>query len=798
MARANNLIPNFTGGEISPRTAARRDVEGFYNSTEYQLNFISDVQGGARFRGGTTVKYRAAGTRLLPFVFDALDVSFVEVGTSWIRILDSLGNPRVRVATANNTWTVQRVEKRTGQVVFHVSGGSYTELVTSGLYVLSSVSPELDDSYRLFSGENIGGNITAVNTSTINAAWREVVVSVSFTVADAAVTPAQTMLLYRCEAVASTYTEAEINRLQFAQRNDSMWMTVGTKRAKQLLRLSTGAFTFTDAQIYNAVSGTTDLAELTTANNYPYCVTIYEDRLWYGHTDTNPNTIWGSNTGIFNRFFVSTPGVASDRFRGNIGQNSDDIIFMLGDRNILYCGTINGAVGVSGGGPNQAITLSSFKFSPLHNVGTAFGRPYFNYEDSLFFVDRVGTGLWKVQYNYNTEKYQPTNVSVAADHLTKRIVFRASTKTGDDGRIFLITNEGNIIFLTYSEPLGVSAFSRGESYPGFKFTDVCSLPSPIFQDTLGAYLTNEFGQRYFVLFQPEVSTNLYQSKDQARVRSANEIEATKDYYGYLYAKQLATNYLDGGFELVNLAPFAAGLIFAAQTGTGVNVNSTAPIFQVSDVGRRILINPLYSRTRAYRGLAVITAYVDASNVTVTIEQDLNDDLVPIGGWYFSVPAGTTVSLPSTIYAGYDVDLVLDGVVYPPVSIDTFLTFTLPADTYIGWVGFKYTGVLKTVNMLGVGSLGTSEHLLKNIAKLGVRFFETGQQTSYGTMFYRLENLDFAQLDDPTDRPAPLFTGEKIIRFDENWQSEKSIYIKHDGGTPCSVLSLVPFFNTSSD
>jgi DNA polymerase I-like protein with 3'-5' exonuclease and polymerase domains len=41
-----------------------------------------------------------------------------------------------------------------------------------------------------------------------------------------------------------------------------------------------------------------------------------------------------------------------------------------------------------------------------------------------------------------------------------------------------------------------------------------------------------------VLFQPEVSTNLYQSKDQARVRSANEIEATEDYYGYPVTKKM--------------------------------------------------------------------------------------------------------------------------------------------------------------------------------------------------------------------------------------------------------------------
>lgn len=881
MARSNNLIPNFTGGEISPRSSARRDLEGYYNSTEYQVNFISDLQGGARFRPGSRLQVEATGTRLIPFVYDALDNYFIEVG-KWVRVLTSTGSPKIKGPATSNTWTVQRVEKRTNEVVFHVLGPGYANLLTTALYSLSSVSPELDDDFKAFAEAWLDDTrISSIATSSINGAWREVVVESVGTVAASAVTPDNLMVLGRHEAFLANYTAEEAQRLQFTQRFDEMWMTVGTKPAKKLTRLGTTGipFTFDNAFIkrrdepdtnitFGAITGTgvtvtasgstfvaddvgayiategeglavitgytsatevdvdiiSDLSgtffsgstsifpsewifsfdQLTTADNYPYCVALYENRLIYAHTDTNPSRVWGSEIGLFESFNPpSTPVADDDAFIFDANFEGSDINFMLPDKDLLYLGCLDLALGLDSGSPQAPIAQNSFRFRRLHTVGTALGRPYFNYESDLYFVDRGGTGLWRVQYNFNTDKFEPEMITIASDNLVKPGIKYAAIKNGDDARIFLNLNNGASLVNTISRIYGTQAFARLETGLSntkevqYAITNICNLPSASAQDTVGGIMTDPSGRSVVFTFGPEL-TSASRSKDEFRANfAANEIEAKENYNGYAYFRSQFAEYLD--LRTFSVLVGSTNLTFSATTGTGVTVTASGSQFAATDVGRRILIltNPSFS-VNTGAGIALITAFSSATQVTVTIEQDLNGTTIPAGGWYVSQASGTTFNLPSFFYAGKKVDMVIDGVLYPNISVGNDLTVESPADGYIFQVGFKYPGILKTVNMQGIGQLGTSEGLKKNLHKMRVNFFETGQGTSYGTDFYRLENLDFSQLDDPTDRPPPLFSGEKEIRFDENWEEEKHIYIRHEGGTPCTVLSLIPFFNTSMD
>lgn len=870
MARANNLIPNFTGGEISPRTAARRDVEGFYNSTEYQANFISDLQGGARFRPGTVAATEIIGERVIPFIYDELDTYFIELG-NYVRVLLPTGQPKIKAPTASNTWIVEQVERRTDQLVYHVSASSYTNLTLTQIYTFTDVSFDLHESFHRYAGGVIAiTDLVAVNTSTINGAWRELVVNAPGVVAAAAVTPTNPMTLAATEAFNVGYSSDEVNRLQFIQKFDSMWMTVGTKPAKQLVRTIIAgpeiSFTFGDANIIRKQPGATVTATLSatsgssvtctasaatfqagdiggvvvfgagrglitgftsstvvtinvsttfsstslTAGNwrvldgdlmggasgtdtskFPYCVTLYEERLWYAHTSEAPSRLWGSLTGRFADFPPqSSPVLDTDTVRLTLAERSDDIIFMLADKDILYLGTLGGAVSVSSGSPSVPINANSARGRYLHNVGTAFGRPYFQFESDLYFVDRAGTGLWKVQYNYNTEKFVPEMVTIAADHLTRSYdgIKRMAVKTGDDGRIYLVTNSGVVLILTYSAPYGVRAFSRMISGGG-AIRDVCVLPTASVQDQV-VFIYND-GSRSVLAGQPSETSNvILQDEDFFYLgQSRSQVKSNRE--NWLYAKGLAT-YFDVSNTFSN--SIFATLTLSAVSGTGVTATASAPAFSPTDVGRTIT----RIITAGSFGVAEIVGYTSSTVVTVNVLQEFSSLTAPVLQWWISLAAGTQITLPSFYYRNKTVSVMVDGVVYDDVPVDGQRYLDLPAEGSNFTIGFKYKGLLKTVNMLGVGSLGTSEHLKKNIAYMGVNFFETGQGTSYGTDMFNLEPLDFAQLDDPTDRPPPLFTGEKRVRFEENWEKEKHIYIKHDGGTPCTVLSLIPFFNTSSD
>ena len=68
MARANILISNFTGGEVSPRIWARPDVTKVKNGLKTAENCIISVHGGAYKRTGTRFVVQAKDTARLRFI----------------------------------------------------------------------------------------------------------------------------------------------------------------------------------------------------------------------------------------------------------------------------------------------------------------------------------------------------------------------------------------------------------------------------------------------------------------------------------------------------------------------------------------------------------------------------------------------------------------------------------------------------------------------------------------------------------------------------------------------------------
>jgi hypothetical protein len=90
MAKASPSFSNFTAGELSPRLDGRTDLGKYFNGAKKMQNFTVHPQGGAARRPGTLfvneVKNSANGCRLIPFEFNVEQAYVLEFGDQYFRI----------------------------------------------------------------------------------------------------------------------------------------------------------------------------------------------------------------------------------------------------------------------------------------------------------------------------------------------------------------------------------------------------------------------------------------------------------------------------------------------------------------------------------------------------------------------------------------------------------------------------------------------------------------------------------------------------------------------------------------
>lgn len=90
MAKASPVFANFTAGELSPRLDGRTDLGKYFNGCKELSNFVVHPHGGASRRPGTLfvreVKNSANNCRLIPFEFNVEQAYVLEFGDLYFRI----------------------------------------------------------------------------------------------------------------------------------------------------------------------------------------------------------------------------------------------------------------------------------------------------------------------------------------------------------------------------------------------------------------------------------------------------------------------------------------------------------------------------------------------------------------------------------------------------------------------------------------------------------------------------------------------------------------------------------------
>lgn len=245
--------------------------------------------------------------------------------------------------------------------------------------------------------------------------------------------------------------------------------------------VSSGATTQWDEQAFSALRG------------YPASVTFHENRLCFGGTIAEPDTIWMSQLGEFFNYDVGE-GIDTDAINlvaatGDVNEirymrsNRDLQIFTLSDE--LYVPTYL----------NQSITPTNAQIRKQTPFGCEFVLPT-SIDGATIFIEKGGRAVREYIYSDAEDAYISTAVSTVASHVIDNPVDIAVVHSGfstQESYAALVMNNGNMALFSSSRSEKRAAWTNVTCQGSFKTTTALGERLFVYAlDVNGNYVLSEF------------------------------------------------------------------------------------------------------------------------------------------------------------------------------------------------------------------------------------------------------------------------------------------------------------------
>lgn len=466
MARSAPAFSSFTAGEISPRLEGRTDLEKYRQGSSDLTNMVVMPHGGVTRRPGTQfiapVKNSSVKTRLIPFQFKASDTYILEFGDQVMRVIRN--DEQVLDATDKNITGITQADPgvvtsashgySNGDIVYIDSVGGMTEL-NGRNYIIAGATTNTFTLQDLF-GADI--DTTGFTTYTSGGTATEI---------------------YN---IASPYAEADLFDLRFVQSADTMYIVHPSYDIRTLTRTDHNAWSFATVSI----TGTPSPA-LSGADNRPSVVAFFEQRLVFGNTNNNPQTLWFSKNGDYTNFTVGAAD--DDALIYTIVANQSNEIRFLSSTAVLTVGTAGGeyVLTSTNDGPITPTTTLIRKYS---NYGSAKVNTV-QVADVTLFIQRGNRKIREFKFigNVNVGGYSAPDLSILSEHITNGGLVDVAYQQEPDGVVWFVRNDGVLLGMTYRREEEVVAWHKhiiGGSFSGGNAVveSIATLPTDTGEDEL--------------------------------------------------------------------------------------------------------------------------------------------------------------------------------------------------------------------------------------------------------------------------------------------------------------------------
>lgn len=763
----SQAINNFAGGELSKSMAGRFDLPIYASGLQLGVNWLTDLPGGARFAPGSIYTAHTKDNKVcvfIPFRYSD-DLSYGLLFTDQkMRVVKNFG-----------------VVLETAKVITGATKANPCVVTSAGHGFVTGDEVYVDSVTGMF--ELNGGFYTVGATAANTVALKDIdgtdVDSSAYT------TYASGGTIARVYEITSPYAEADLYQLSVAQRIDIMYIAHPTYAPYKLTRAGDASWTLA------TYSRTSD--PFTGANKYPGAVAFYGGRLFFGGSNDDPDTIWGSRAptaaGLrrYDDFTTGSDALDAVIYPISPATNmAEKIRWLAGTSKFLGIGGYGAIYRADGGTSSAAITASAIRVVPLNYDGVEAIRPVY-IGDTIFYVRRGGRVIDSFAFSVLTDDYQSKDQNLANDEITTGGIIQIAESRGRPDRLWAVRSDGVLLALTTKTSEEISSWTVRKIGGSGKVLSVVSIPQAKDFDVIWLIVERVIDgktRRYIEYIKDEAPLP-------ERTDTYTEDEDVDDevFANLTYEAQRRLVRLDSALVLTGATSF--DLTLSAVSGTNVLAVSSTAAFAATDVGRRFTMK--YT-TGLEAGVAQISSYINATQVRCNVRETFSTTALTAGSAYFTFD---TVSKINHL-EGEDVVCLADGKVVDDLTV-TDGSITLPEQTSVAIVGEKYRGILCPMDLELGGMNGPAQIKTKLAVEVGLKVRNTSG-IQVGTQLYDMlsEPKLFNTEADATDRPAMPQTGEFKVSVTDESSRVKKIYVVQNQPLPANVLSIVPYIDVSNE
>lgn len=539
----------------------------------------------------------------------------------------------------------------------------------------------------------------------------------------------------------------------------------------------TSPFNDINYQPNTAIQPPTTIALFATSNDWPACVAYYQQRILFGNTINQPQTVKGSRAGQYSNFNVSTPVVDTDALSFTIAGTQVQPIQSMVDMGKLLIHTASSEY-LCAGNQSGALTPLAINCTLQGSSGSSPVQPVV-IGNSDIFVQASGQIVRDLRYEVQNFSYTGTDLTrFAPDLFIGRTVVAMAWQQVKDSIIWVVMSDGQLLSMTFIKE-GVDkiyAWTPQDLQGGFvewisvvpegSVQTIYVVVRRVINGATVRYL-EQIAQRDFIDTQylsDAIFCDSAQRYDGRNSDSSHTITATSVTGGWTEQDQIRLT--------ANFSAFVSGdvgntIVLDLMDGTAVTTRLYFPIMQYTSA-TVVLSQPT----------GVVPAWAQAQ---------------PIITWGKAVHTFINMSH----LEGQELSLLGDGQVlanpqdtsFPVVTVSGG-TFTTPANynALVLCAGLPMLARVQTMppeNQRGDSIIGKKKKVTEIVATL---YQTTGAE--YGTGEQTLDLLKWRALENYAN-PNALFTGStRLTGVRSTWNYEGDIVLQQSNPLPMGISALI--------
>lgn len=556
------------------------------------------------------------------------------------------------------------------------------------------------------------------------------------------------------------------------------------------------AYTSGGALIINA---TTEwkLGAWSNTTEWPRCAAFFKDRLFWA-TKLN---LYGSVPGLYNSHAPDFFGVQTTDAAINVlvtGTDASTICWLNGAI-ILLIGTEGGEYGLDAAnysasplGPAniEILRQSNWRCShvPAQLVGT-----------SVLYMQRASRKLFAMDYNFYLNRYDSTDQSKFAYHITIGGVTQIAYQQEPWSVLWGVRADGTLLSYTYNREDNVTAWNRHNLGGNGIVESISVTPAP-----------DGLRDELWMIVNRTVNGSVVRCVEYM----AKHFEGPQGGYGG--DDQSSAWYIDCGVQFIAPAVSAITGISVAFGLHATTMSVTCP--NSLNAGQSTMIAGVISTgTFDANGNWMVTT-ANSAGFTVSVPGGGVGSFAYVSGGTIasSAPVGTTTitGIPAVLW-NQTVAILADGAAQPQAVVSGSGTLSLQGTFSTVNFGFPYQGNLVPMRPEGGADTGTAQGKKKQGVKLILRLVDAAGGTvgrlsnqNFMTQAYQdplglvtqaiqlQENIRYNYTNTPLDSPPPIQSGDFPISFpnaaaSDQDQSDFYILIQQTGPLPMTVVGIYP-------